>query len=417
MQSAEIFVVCSDFRAPAKIDPRFFNPKFIFEQNEADVFDQMTGHNINSLKKIFSAKQKAKLARDGRMVQFRSISLGDFLRAENPFAIFAIYNAITVDAESEAMKGLVKPPEDFENLIKDLKLLGKREVSRLLKWREKVRVQLKQSKMRSRQKAAEQVEDEVEREAKAIEAEQEQIDKRKKKEARFLKRQKEKNYMQFINKRVAKEDVLTERLEDEIEDFDFTKQGQLLGKRSEPGAAADKEEADSEAEELEEILEKSRGKQTKGRSQEEVSSNLEYLYEQRKKMDFKNLFNREDKKKQLERQKKGLKKERKKLKQATFDELERDDQVEKKIQKDQIDDLKSNSKFFSKDIFNILDKEDFEEDGEEIPLQTEEADEQPVEQKDTGDLDSDEDSRVDSDNEGAFEDLLETEDVQAKGEA
>merc|ERR1712137_429138 len=43
MQSAEIFVVCSGFKAPAKIDPRFFNSKFIFEQNESDVFDQMSG--------------------------------------------------------------------------------------------------------------------------------------------------------------------------------------------------------------------------------------------------------------------------------------------------------------------------------------------------------------------------------------
>lgn len=414
MKSAEIFVVCSNFRAPSKIDPRFFNPKFIFEQNEADVFDQMSGHSINSLKKIFITKKKTKLARDGRMVQFRTIPLSDFLKAENPFAIFAIYNAIKLDETAEEAKKLVKPPDDFENLVKDLKLLGKREVSRLLKWREKVRIQLKNQKMKARAGQGKEEEDEVEKEAKAIEAEQEQIDKRRKKEARFLKRQKEKNYMQFINKRVNKEDILTETLEDGIEEFDFSKQGKLLGKRSQPEKKEEEKEVDSEMEELEEILEKQKGKQMKVRNQEEVSNNLEFLYEQRKKMDFKNLFNRETKKKQLERQKKGLKKERKRLKKATFDEPERDEQVEKRIQNDQIDHLKTNSKFFSKDIFNILDKEDFQEDGQALPLETEQPDHVPISKGIKNEADSDE-SQLDSDNEGAFQDLLETEDVKIEG--
>ena len=67
---------------------------------------------------------------------------------------------------------------------------------------------------------------------------------------------------------------MTERLEDEIEGFDFSKQADLIGKRSKPEPKEDK--IDSEEEELQEILRKKMGKEMKPRSQEEVSKNIEY---------------------------------------------------------------------------------------------------------------------------------------------
>ena len=139
MQSAEIFVVCLGFKAPAKIDSKFFNPKVIFQQNEADVFEQMSKNNINSLKKIFNLKTTKSLTYEGKMVQHKKINLEQFINVENPFAVFVCYNQIDINDKKydEEAKSIAKPPVDFEEQVEDIKLLGKGEVSKILKWREK----------------------------------------------------------------------------------------------------------------------------------------------------------------------------------------------------------------------------------------------------------------------------------------
>ena len=201
MQSAEIFVVCTGFKAPAKIDPRFFSPKFIFKQNEADVFDLVSGQNINSLKKIFESKKKSKLTRDGKMVQHRKIKMEEFLQVDNPFAVFALYNEITLGEEMEEIKKKVKTLDDLAILVKDLKLLGKRDVSRILKWREKVRIQRKQEKKSKieEEKQEEKInsDQELEKEENALKHEEQIMLKKKKKQEKFLKKQKKKNNIQY----------------------------------------------------------------------------------------------------------------------------------------------------------------------------------------------------------------------------
>lgn len=151
-----------------------------------------------------------------------------------------------------------------------------------------------------------------------------------------------------------------------------------------------------------------------------MSANLEHLYEQRKKLDFQNLFNRETRKKELARQKKGLKKERKRLKKETFEAPERDEEIERKVEQAQIEDWKAKSKFFSKEIFDVLDEADFTEQGKEMALQGEaEGPAEPAQiQAESGgesEDESGEEGRADSGDEGAFEDLLETEQPQEKG--
>lgn len=47
--SAEIFLVCTGYLDPDKIDPKFFDPTYIFEQTEADLQRTAENRKINSI--------------------------------------------------------------------------------------------------------------------------------------------------------------------------------------------------------------------------------------------------------------------------------------------------------------------------------------------------------------------------------
>ena len=57
----------------------------------------------------------------------------------NPYPIFVEFNKIEWNkAHADKYLSLAKHPEDFEELLDDLLLLGKRDVSNLIKWRDKI---------------------------------------------------------------------------------------------------------------------------------------------------------------------------------------------------------------------------------------------------------------------------------------
>lgn len=57
-----------------------------------------------------------------------------------PYAVFVDYNEVAwTPADQEKYLKLTKPPVDFEDHLKDLLLLGKREIMGLIRWRMKLR--------------------------------------------------------------------------------------------------------------------------------------------------------------------------------------------------------------------------------------------------------------------------------------
>jgi AdoMet-dependent rRNA methyltransferase SPB1 len=71
---------------------------------------------------------------------YKEINLTNFIDADNPFPVFMDYNKMIVSQEEkDKYFGLAKLPEDFNHLVDDLKVLGKRDVSILLKWRGKIK--------------------------------------------------------------------------------------------------------------------------------------------------------------------------------------------------------------------------------------------------------------------------------------
>lgn len=143
--SAETFVVGVKFKAPAMIDKRFFDPKYIFKDTEADHFHDQIAGEITSIDKLLMKRRKRSGYDDNApQHMYTETSLTDFITSRTPLLIFHKFNRITVSPEEkEQYYGLSKKiPQDIDDLFNDLQLLGKRDLQSLIKWRGKVRVAL-----------------------------------------------------------------------------------------------------------------------------------------------------------------------------------------------------------------------------------------------------------------------------------
>lgn len=138
--SAEIFVVCRGYKAPAKVDPKFLDPRTVFEElpdptpnNEAKVY--------NPEKK----KRKRDGYEEGDYLQFKEIPVTEFIENPDPIALLGSINKFHFRQSGNgdvAMAAIDKLPEttrEVKACCEDLKVLGKRDFRLLLKWRLSVR--------------------------------------------------------------------------------------------------------------------------------------------------------------------------------------------------------------------------------------------------------------------------------------
>ncbi|CAD6578721.1 MAG: AdoMet-dependent rRNA methyltransferase spb1 [Alectoria sarmentosa] len=138
--SAEIFVVCRDFKAPKRIDPKFLDPRSVFAElsdpipnNEAKVF--------NPEKK----KRKREGYEEGDYTQFKEAPASEFVQTADPIAMLGSLNKLTFERQKNgdiALAALDKLPETTDEVRQcciDLKVLGRKEFRMLLRWRLKAR--------------------------------------------------------------------------------------------------------------------------------------------------------------------------------------------------------------------------------------------------------------------------------------
>ncbi|KAK9245044.1 Spb1 C-terminal domain-containing protein [Lipomyces tetrasporus] len=156
--SAEIFVVCRGFKAPKRIDPKFLDPKSVFED--------LTDPTPNYEAKVFNPEKK-KRKRDGyeegNYTQFKTMSVLDFVKGNDAIAALGSMSEFKFEIPDVATEGRVEsedteqneqPPSpeelhrdlkivkkleetstEIKELCKDLKVLGKKDFRLLLKWR------------------------------------------------------------------------------------------------------------------------------------------------------------------------------------------------------------------------------------------------------------------------------------------
>lgn len=97
-QSAEIFLVCQGYRAPEHIDPKFLDPKYVFEDIEGVNQDgNETTQKITSLKKLIekSSRNRGGYGDDFRNSLYNECSLIDFMESEDPFEYLTKFNKVS----------------------------------------------------------------------------------------------------------------------------------------------------------------------------------------------------------------------------------------------------------------------------------------------------------------------------------
>ncbi|GMM50204.1 27S pre-rRNA (guanosine2922-2'-O)-methyltransferase [Starmerella bacillaris] len=140
--SAEIFVVCKGFKAPAKVDPRLLDPVYVFEE----IQDVAQNHQ----QKVFNPEKKTR-KRDGykndegKLVLAQTTSALDFVRTEDPITMLGENTAFIWDKTDPEIIELKKLPQTTTELLecfKDLKVLGKKDFRTILRWRKIARKHL-----------------------------------------------------------------------------------------------------------------------------------------------------------------------------------------------------------------------------------------------------------------------------------
>ncbi|ODV98023.1 hypothetical protein PACTADRAFT_47843 [Pachysolen tannophilus NRRL Y-2460] len=136
--SAEIFVVCKNFKAPKKLDPRLLDPK--------EVFEEIAEGAKNNESKVFNPEKK-KRKRDGYeegdYTQFKTMPLMEWVNLQDDvISILGTMNAFIIDKENpdfKILKKMKQTTDEFYECCKDLKVLGKKDFRMLIKWRKHAR--------------------------------------------------------------------------------------------------------------------------------------------------------------------------------------------------------------------------------------------------------------------------------------
>ncbi|GAP89132.1 putative et-dependent rRNA methyltransferase SPB1 [Rosellinia necatrix] len=133
--SAEIFCVCRGFKAPKHIDPRFLDPRTAF----ADLKETANTDEA----RVYKPEQKKRKRggyEEGDYTLYKEILASEFVESTDPISILANTNRLALDTlePSLSLAALNKMPAtttEIRQYCSDLKVLGRMEFKKLLKWR------------------------------------------------------------------------------------------------------------------------------------------------------------------------------------------------------------------------------------------------------------------------------------------
>lgn len=125
-ESAEIFVVCQYFIAPDKIDQRFFEPKYVFE--EMDLEGTKTVSLLHPEKKRIKAEGYTE----------KDFSLRHELKAsefiKNVSALSALQGVSEIIFDDDKITKHAKTSNEIRECCKDIKVLGRKDLKNLIGW-------------------------------------------------------------------------------------------------------------------------------------------------------------------------------------------------------------------------------------------------------------------------------------------
>ncbi|XP_066601811.1 pre-rRNA 2'-O-ribose RNA methyltransferase FTSJ3 [Prorops nasuta] len=125
-ESAEIFVVCQYYIAPDKLDPKFFDSKYVFSELEIE--------SKNKLNVFHPEKKKNKPEGypENDYTLYHALSVKDFIAFDN--GVEALQNASEIIIDDEKVANHEKTTREIKECCKDIKVLGRKELRSLLNW-------------------------------------------------------------------------------------------------------------------------------------------------------------------------------------------------------------------------------------------------------------------------------------------
>lgn len=138
--SAEIFVVCRGYKAPKNLDPKFLDARYVFAE--------LADPTPNNEAKVFNPEKKKRKRggyEEGDWTQFHEATVAEFIETPDPIAMLGSLNRLTFEQKGNGdiaiatIDQLPATTKEVRNCCADLKVLGRADFKRLLRWRLKVR--------------------------------------------------------------------------------------------------------------------------------------------------------------------------------------------------------------------------------------------------------------------------------------
>ncbi|KAF6204377.1 hypothetical protein GE061_002718 [Apolygus lucorum] len=182
-ESAEIFVVCQYYIAPAKLDGRFLDPRYVFKE-----LDMEPSNRLNLLHPEKQKKLKAEGYSDLRGV-YHSIKVSEFITSEDPLSLLQIASSIKLDDTAVASHPTTTP--EIVECCKDIKVLGRKDLRSLIGWAKNLKSLFKEDDKEEVKEEIEEAEEiEMSDDEKELEDIEEKISALEDEETRALKRKK-----------------------------------------------------------------------------------------------------------------------------------------------------------------------------------------------------------------------------------
>ena len=114
----------------------------VFKENEANLSELLNSREVHSVDKVFELRNRKRRTHTESLEQnlCKKINLEQFVETESPYGVFVDCNQILISPQDkEKYLSVLSMPADMQDNCKDLLLLGKREITNLIKWRAKLR--------------------------------------------------------------------------------------------------------------------------------------------------------------------------------------------------------------------------------------------------------------------------------------
>ncbi|XP_060553527.1 pre-rRNA 2'-O-ribose RNA methyltransferase FTSJ3-like [Ruditapes philippinarum] len=138
-ESAEIFVVCQNYLAPNRIDPKFLDAKSVFK----DIEDEPT-QSINLIHPEKQTRHRDGYP-EGDYTLFHTLKVSEFITSDNYLELLA--DASEVKFDDEGIENHPSTTAEIKECLKDIKVLGKREIRLVINWRKKLKKEMEEKRI------------------------------------------------------------------------------------------------------------------------------------------------------------------------------------------------------------------------------------------------------------------------------